>query len=90
MRRIFKYKLKLTDLQFIDMPEDAAVLSVGVQEGNICLWVLVEDAGPLRSRAVQIIGTGNPIAASPAGRFVGRVETHGGALVWHVFAESRQ
>jgi len=86
MQQIWKYPLALTDLQLISMPEKAEILSVADQDGTLCLWAMV-DPNALRSevRAIEIIGTGNPIS-TPIGYarlFIGTAVMR--PFVWHVF-----
>lgn len=86
MQKIWKYPLALTDVQLIPMPEKAEILSVADQDGTLCLWVMV-DTHALQEevRAIEIIGTGNPIA-TPIGYarlFIGTAVMR--PFVWHVF-----
>jgi len=85
MQTIYKYHLALTDVQDIQMPQDARVLSVGLDpQRRLCLWALVDpDLHDMPVR-VRIVGTGNP---APHGIltsvFVGTVTQQ--MYVWHVF-----
>lgn len=79
---IWKYKLEIVDLQAINMPVGASVLSVHRQGPDLCMWAMVDTSEPMQGRQFEVIGTGNPI--NPAQRlFVGTVVV--GSLVWHVF-----
>lgn len=84
MLKIFKYPLKLTDIQAIEIPEKASILSVDIQNGGICLWALVDPNSKLVNYKFAIIGTGNPIDDSyNLQMFIGTVQQP--PFVWHVF-----
>lgn len=72
MKRIYKYPLQFQDRQIVPLPTGAAILTVQVQQGEICLWALVEPSLPQQARVVQIYGTGHP--ADDAGVYVGTVQ----------------
>ncbi len=80
---IYKYPLKLTDVQHVTMPKGARILSVHDQRGTICLWALV-DASEVstEARLIEIIGTGNPMPVAKR-QFIGTVVQE--PFVWHVF-----
>lgn len=82
-KKIWKYILNPPGYYSeIIMPEDAAVLTVGAQGDDICLWVLVLSSAPLISRAFVVVGTGEEI---PSGfnDFIGTVFIDD--LVFHIF-----
>lgn len=87
MKRIFKYKLRVTDTQKISMPVGAEILTVGVQEDFICIWALVNDDHAIEERTFEIFGTGNPIHGDMgiSRNYLGTVFMHDGKLVWHIF-----
>lgn len=87
-RSVYRYRLPITDLPEIELPEGARVLSVGPpRDGRdeLDLWALVSPGAPLRRRTFRVAGTGHPVPIDP-GAFLGSVTTHGGDLVWHVWA----
>jgi hypothetical protein len=83
---VWKYPLKLTDWQPIDMPKGARLLSVAEQHGILCLWALVDTTADKTARSIVIIGTGH-LAPAPTDPFtyVGSALAAAGDLVWHVF-----
>jgi len=105
MKRIFKYPLDVVDFQVVNMPKDAELLDVQVQNNGLQLWALVEPSAEKVDRVIAIVGTGNPYPeqAEPdrvqgykgdkplttigtsKKNHIATVQTHGGALVWHVF-----
>ncbi len=76
---------KLGDIVEFVMPMGARVLSVGAQNDSLCLWALVDEHAPPRSRTFRVAGTGHPLDQSSANRFVGTVQFTGGSFVVHVF-----
>ena len=85
MRTIYKYPLEVTDLQVFTMPTGGQILSVQVQNGIPCLWVLVKELHKREVRRIRIIGTGNPIGEDEHLTFIGTFQMEGGSLVFHVF-----
>lgn len=83
-KAIYKYELVITDRQVISIPEGSSILTVQMQNGRPCMWVLVEvDREPV-DRIITCYGTGNPIKSHP-GAYIGTVQSNGGSLVWHFF-----
>lgn len=84
MSMIWKYELKVTDDQEILMPAQAKILSVGNQDGKLCVWALVDTEQPIAPKYFSIVGTGHPMSEDfPLKRFVGTVIMS--PFVWHVF-----
>lgn len=87
MSTIWKYELQGTDLQVVEMPLGARLLTVQVQDAQPCLWALVDPTADTGPRRIRIFGTGHPIAPSPASlRFIATFQLHG-VLVFHAFEE---
>jgi hypothetical protein len=83
--KIWKYLLPITDEQTIDMPEYSTVLSVQATEHNLVyMWVMVCPENNLVKHRFKIFGTGHELSPD-TGYYLGTVQTHHGALVWHVF-----
>lgn len=86
---IWKYPLVIADRQRIEMPKGAKILTVQAQDGQACLWALVNaDEGEMETRDFVIYGTGHYVSPLP-GVYIGTVQMAGGRLVWHVFEEPR-
>ncbi len=80
---IWKTVLKVADVQDIEVPADAELLTAREQFGELCVWFKCDPSRPTEKRRVGICGTGHP---APAGaRYVGTGFLSGGALVLHVF-----
>ena len=91
MKTIYKYPLELTDRQAVSMPLVSKILSVGNQNGTICVWAEVDSGAPHnRVYEFRIVGTGNPIDFSTKPNetswpynFLGTVIMN--PFVWHVY-----
>lgn len=87
MKTIYKYQLTTTDVQIIQMPFNAEVLTVQIQHGEPMLWARVESANSTEAKRIYIVGTGNPMPPG-CGRYVGTYQLRNGSLVFHVFEEA--
>ena len=83
MATIWKFPLTDTKTE-LDLPRNAQVLSVHVQESEPCLWALVDPSEPPETRKFRAYATGESIQDS-LGDFIGTVLLQGGAYVLHVF-----
>lgn len=84
IRTIYKFSLDITDVQFIEMPEGAQILSAQNQSGNISLWALVDVEKPLEKRDIRIYGTGHPYEFNDSdAKYISTVQQ--GPLAWHIF-----
>jgi len=80
---IYKYPLLILDEQEIEMPMGAGLMSVQMQNGQPCLWALVDPMNTSERRKVLIRGTGHP--ADGLGRYISTFQMKGGELVFHAF-----
>lgn len=83
MFTVWKAILKPTDIQDIEVPENAELLTVREQFEQICIWYKCNPDNPMTTRRIAIVGTGH--AAPEGARYVGTGFLHGGQLVLHVF-----
>jgi hypothetical protein len=85
MRTIYKYELKIVDLQEIELPVGANIISAQVQNGKVYVWAIVNTELTPEFRTIIIYGTGNPMYGySPTTHnFIGTVQD--GQYVWHIF-----
>lgn len=87
---IWKFSLDIQDVQSFEMPNGAKILSVQVQDGTPCLWAFVNSSAQKEERRFHIFGTGHRIPPHfSEEHYIGTVQTHEGALVWHVFEEPK-
>lgn len=84
MRTIWKYELRITDVQSVDLPGGSTPLSVGEQNGRLVLWAVVEPEARRWPYSIRIVGTGNPFPDANECYLIGTVQMSNG-LVWHVF-----
>lgn len=88
---VWKYPLPVADDVSIGLPAGARPLSVQVQDGQPCLWALVDPSNPIEPRRFRIAGTGHPLWPDDLDSLIhiSTFQLHDGALVFHVF-EVRQ
>ena len=79
--KIYEYQLALAESQYVAMPEGAEVLSIGLQNGIITIWVKVEPQNPSIAYAFYIAGTGGEVPNNT--EFIGTVMQD--RFVWYVF-----
>jgi hypothetical protein len=84
MKRIWKWNLRVEDLQEYKMHEGAELLTVQAQGDEIQLWALVDPNARHVFRRIATYGTGYPVP-DVSQKYVGTYQLHGGALVFHVF-----
>lgn len=86
---IWKYPIPVEYDFALTMPRGAIVLSVQVQNGQPCMWALVDSCqGDNSDRSFLIVETGHPI--DPTGlRFVGTFQMYQGAMVFHLFEKEQ-
>lgn len=86
---IYKFKLKVGDLQVVKMPAGARILSCQVQDQMPCLWALVNpEVKETEDRLIEIFGTGNDIKYEMGADrvFIGTFQIdHEEVFVGHVF-----
>jgi hypothetical protein len=68
----------------VNLPLDAQILHVGVQNGIICIWALVTPGVVFITHQIQIVGTGRE-APERFEKYLGTVMQGGGTFVWHLF-----
>lgn len=81
MKVIYKYELT----NKVTLPINSIVLKAGMQNGIMCIWVLVDNNElDASERNFEIIGTGHPFEYDYLDyRFVNTV--FDGPFVWHIF-----
>ncbi len=81
MKVVYKYALTFPCCE-VAMPKAAQILSVQMQQNNMCLWALVDTEQPKELRYLEFHGTGNPF--NPFG-LVHVATIQEGQFVWHLF-----
>lgn len=87
MKKIFKYSLKVDEVQMVEMPKGAAVLCVQEQSGIPCLWAEVDPDAERVCRSFVTYGTGHSMDDGPSKHYVGTYQLRGGSLVFHVYTD---
>lgn len=82
---VWKFPLNITDEQTIVAPVDPRILHLGVQNGQPCLWLLVDPTKERVEMKIRILGTGWAPADTTMWLHLGTVFEDGGRLVWHYF-----
>lgn len=84
---IWKFELDTVNMQTIEMPYCAKILTVQVQRETPCLWAIVDPSLEKEKRHFEIFGTGNPIVEGMgvSREYIGTYQLHDGDLVYHVF-----
>lgn len=87
MRQVWKYPLRVMDVQTIQVPGGAKFLkAMADPHGDfINLWFLLRPVNALESRTFYVYGTGHTI---PDGTFLRHLETvsmQNGTFIWHIF-----
>lgn len=89
MKTVWKYKIDMTHLQTLQMPEGAQVLSLQKQgsrsEDDMFLWCLVNTDRPMRERTFVLVGTGESIDDLPGAEYVATMQFIRGVYVYHLF-----
>lgn len=96
MKTIYRYSLKMTDIQSVTMPRGAVLLSVDVRDENReypdtapNLWALVDTEEPNVLRDIGIHGSGHDITrwlnAFPNATFLSTFQLAVGRLIFHAF-----
>lgn len=68
------------------VPKGAIPLSAGMQNGEVCVWMLVKPEAVKVEREFRVVGTGH-IFDSNGYSFIGTVQD--GSFVWHIFTRER-
>lgn len=86
---IWKFQLRVADMQIVEMPSGAEILSVQDQNGGLQMWAMVNPDAAKQQRTIEIVGTGNQmdniISKGLKRVHIDTVQTCHGSLVWHVF-----
>lgn len=86
MNQIWKYPLYVQDVQTVEMPDEADILTIQVQGDAPYIWAMVNPDAPLNPRKIRIYGTGHPVDPNlSAERYIGTFQLKNGSLVLHVF-----
>jgi hypothetical protein len=82
---IWKYAVPAEDEFTVTMPKCAQILDVQDQNGQPCLWALVNPEAETEPRHFFLRGTGHPMGEAATGVYVGTFQVAPGPLVFHLF-----
>lgn len=87
MKQVFKYFLPLGGECTLQLPRGAQVLSAKEQNGQLCLWALVDPSETIMyDRFFSVLGTGIPHFNTMVDfHHIDTIMMMGGQLVLHVF-----
>jgi len=84
--RIYKYPVKVTATQTIEVPAESELLDMQFQNGELQMWVKIPTQPSLENPwriSLAIVGTGHEVPQD-AIRHITTVQSQG--YVWHIFA----
>ena len=81
--KIYKYNLKRSDSQDIELTKGHEVLSVQVQDSEMCMWVLLDPEAKNEIVSIKMFGTGHEISKVDEMSYIGTVQKN--SFVWHFF-----
>jgi len=84
MKTIWKFPLKVTDVQTLEIPLPATVRAVQVQSNTVCLWAEVDPESEKALVTILLAGTGHPLPEGKT-RYISTFQLHGGSLVFHAY-----
>lgn len=88
MKTIHKYKLEIKDRQRLELPKNARVLTIQMQNKDLCLWAIVDTSNEYTPRYFHIVGTGNEVPENV--KYITTVQDERfdlASYVWHIFEE---
>lgn len=84
MKTVYKYRIRVTDVQTLKMPMGWKPLHVGIDPiGDFCLWALVDTEALELEQDIYVHGTGHPVGENE--EYIGSDVQ--GRFVWHVFRQ---
>jgi hypothetical protein len=86
MKRIYKYCIPVQDYYAFTTYKGFSILSLQIQDDNICMWAIVDISAPLIQIDLRMLGTGMSVS-NVYPYYVGTVQQAGGMLVWHIFSK---
>lgn len=85
MIKIYKYEFVVVDEFSIEMPKDAKILTVQIQQETSCIWALVNIDNVQQKRYFEIKGTGWEIKDVEKLNYIGTFQQASGLFIWHLF-----
>ena len=89
MKVIYKYPISVTEKQFISIPVDAKILTVGIQNDIPCVWALVDDSLPISNVLIRIYPTGVEIDNYLTLKYLGTLSKLSANIIYHIFIDEQ-
>lgn len=85
MKTIWKYTLRVGQVNQLTLPRTKKILHVGNQREEICVWFEVDTLYELseKEHSFVVVGTGQVVESN--WHHIGSAIFAGGDLVWHVY-----
>ena len=85
MKQIFKYEIKPTDRQEIELPIGSEILTIQTQFDTPFLWAMVHSDEDVQKekRTIRLFATGEEVDC--IGTYINTFQLHGGSLVFHAY-----
>ena len=87
-KTIWKYTIQITDVQTVELPENAKILCVKIQYDIPTLWALVDPTLDREPIEIVTFGTGQPDIETDNLEYIDTYLVMGGDFVGHVFKRS--
>jgi hypothetical protein len=84
MKTIYKYQLKRTEFQLVAIPEYSEILDVQMQNGQPCMWALIDTESDIVEVGIRTVMTGEEMPENEC-VYLGTVQE--GMIVAHFFME---
>jgi hypothetical protein len=86
---IWKFTFPINNAVVIEMPANARILHVECQDGQPCLWALVDPKAQRVSRVFHIFGTGHEIDEAQLATLEFIATFQQTPFVWHLFGHKK-
>lgn len=94
MKTIWKFQIeKISDIIKIEMPINAEILTIQMQDDDAMIWAIVEPEKEKEVRYFEIFGTGHNMPTLDDTKYrvyIGTFQVYGGKLVFHLFELKRK
>lgn len=86
-KTIWKYPFDVNDVVKLTIQKNAEILTLQTQQGQPCLWALVDPKEETVEKTFEIYGTGHSIDNNPTNKrkYVGSFQIFNQALIFHMF-----
>ena len=80
--KIYKYIIPLCERIKINMPLNALIRHIGLQNEQICIWAEIDEKNKISKKNFYIVGTGCDIPKE-AKYYIGTIQQP--PYVWHIY-----